>query len=145
MGMNGELFDNGSVSVLVPDGWRVFQHKDSDGTVNLRRLYVYKGAEHEFDIFTRAGITLCFYGKGMIYLTSRNFYSDVCEIDPFTLGNYNWTGYTCTSLGYPYTVLEAEKDGCHIQLMILEKNGEHSISPEDEDVRAIIGSISFSE
>lgn len=143
--MIGEIFDNGNVTVFIPCGWSVFQHKDSDGNVNPRKLYVYKNANHEFDIFTRVGITLCFYGKREIYLTSRNFYSDVCDISPFTLGNYSWTGYTCTSLGYPYTVLETEKDGCHIQAMILEKNGEYSISVDDEDVRAIIESISFRE
>ena len=143
--MIGDMFDNGSVSVFVPDGWCAFQGMDSDRNVNLRRVYVYKNAEHELDMFSRAGITLCFYGKREIYLTSRNFYSDVCDITPFTLGEYEWTGYTCTSLGYPYTVLEAEKDGRHIQVMILEKNGEYSISPDDEDVHSIIESISFRE
>ena len=141
--MTGEIFDNGTVAVFVPDGWRAFQGTDSDENINPRRLYVYKNVDHELDIFARVGITLCFYGKGMIYLSGKNFYSDVRDITPFTLGKYDWNGYTCTSLGYPYTVLETEKDGHHIQVMILEKNGEYSISPEDEDVRAIIESISF--
>ena len=48
-------------------------------------------------------------------------------MDPFVLGEYTWNGYTCTSLGYPYTMLEAKQDGCVFQVMILTKNGEYEI------------------
>ena len=67
------------------------------------------------------------------------------DLEEFTLGAYMWNGYTCTSLGYPYTMLEATHDGCVFHVMILMKNGEYEISLNDADVRSIIESISTCE
>ena len=52
-----------------------------------------------------------------------------------------WYGYTCTSMGYPYTMLEAKDDGCVFQVMILMKNGEQEISLDDADVKIILESL----
>jgi len=66
-------------------------------------------------------------------------------MEPLPIGSYTWNGYTCTSLGYPYTMLDTEKDGYIFQVMILMKNGEHGISLDDTDVRLIIGSLAPAE
>ena len=66
-------------------------------------------------------------------------------MEAFTLGAYTWNGYTCTSFGYPYTMLEAEHDGCVFQVMILTKNGEHEISLADKDVRKILKSLTHTD
>ena len=140
-GMKLGQFDSGIIKIAVPDGWMAFCGSDSGGKATPKKVHIYKDARRETDIFIRAGITICYFGKQDYYLSPKSFYDNVVDIEPFTLGAYTWNGYTCTSLGYPYTMLEAKHDGCVFQVMILEKNGEHEISLADEDVQAILESI----
>ncbi|MBE6952811.1 MAG: hypothetical protein E7452_04565 [Ruminococcaceae bacterium] len=139
--MSAQVFDSGKFRVEVPDGWKLFCGTDSDGKPTPKKVFLYKGASCETDIFTHAGITICFFGKEDLYFSPKDFYDNVVDIEQFMLGNYTWGGYTCTSLGYPYTMLEARPDGCVFQVMILTKNGEYEISLEDTDVRRLLASI----
>lgn len=141
MGINGQPFDNGSLRVFVPSGWKLFYGIDSDGNKTPKKLHIYKGAQTEFDIFSKAGITVCFYGKNDIYISPKAFYDNVHDIEPFKLGDHLWSGFTCTSFDYPYTMLNTTYDGTTFQVMILMKNGEHEIHLDDEDVRSVIESI----
>ncbi len=139
--MNGQLFDNGILRVFLPSGWKLFYGIDSDGKASPKKLHIYKDAQTELDIFTKAGITICFYGENEIFLSPRFFYDDACDIEPFESGGKLWNGFTCSSFGYPYTMLDSKDNGVTFQVMILTKNGEHEISLNDEDVRAVIESI----
>lgn len=141
LGMNGEIFDNGILRVFVPLGWRLFYGSSFEGKENPKKLHIYKDAKTELDIFTKAGITVCFFDKNEIYLSTRSFYDNVCDIEPFELGGRLWNGYTCTSLGYPYTMLETTHNGTTFQVMILMKNGECEISLNDADVKTILESL----
>jgi hypothetical protein len=143
--MNREIFDNGILRVIVPSGWKLFYGIDADGNESPKKLHIYKDAQTGLDVFTKAGITICFYGKGEIYISPRAFYDNVQDLESFALGGYIWHGYTCTSLGYPYTMLETMCDGVTFQIMILMENGEHKISLNDADVQLIIESISICE
>jgi len=136
-----QWFDSGVLRVAVPAGWGVFCGVDSEGRTSRKKVHIYKAAGQETDILTHAGITVCFFGRQELYLSPKFFYDDVKDMEAFTLGAYTWNGYTCTSFGYPYTMLEAEHDGCVLQVMILMKNGEHEISLEDEDVKIILESL----
>lgn len=107
--------------------------------------YIFKGAQTELDVFSKAGITVFYHGKDEIYISIKDFYENVRDLEPFECGGHLWNGYTCTSFGYPYTMLEAKDDGCVFQVMILMKNGEYEISFNDADVRSIIESISTCE
>ena len=118
---------------------------DSDGKVTPKKVHIYKGISKETDIFTHVGITVCFFGKEDYYLSPRHFYDNVVDIESISIGSYIWNGYTCTSLGYPYIMLDTKLDGYILQIMILMKNGEHEIRLEDADVRLIVGSIMLSE
>jgi len=139
--MYTELFDSGCFQITVPSGWMAFLGIDSECRTTPKKVHVFKDAKIETDIFTHAGITICFFGKQDYYLSPKFFYDDVADMEPFDLGAYTWSGYTCTSLGYPYTMLEAKHDGCVFQVMILMKNGEHKISLEDTDVKMILESL----
>lgn len=143
--MSGKLFSSGILRVLVPTGWNCFCGINSEGTPSPKKLHIYKDAKTEFDIFSKAGITVCYFGKNDIFLSTKNFYDNVQDLEPFACGNHQWEGYTCTSLGYPYTMLEAKHDGCVFQVMILMKNGEYEISLNDADVRSILESIESCE
>lgn len=139
------IFDSGRFCVTVPEGWLAFCGTDSGGKITPKKVHIYKGISLQTDIFTHAGITVCFFGKEDYYLSPRHFYENIVDMEPLPLGPYTWNGYTCTSLGYPYTMLDTEKDGYIFQVMILMKNGEHGISLDDTDVRRIIGSLALAE
>ena len=139
------IFDSGRFCVTVPDGWMAFCGTDSGGKITPKKVHIYKGISLQTDIFTHAGITVCFFGKEDYYLSPRHFYENIVDMEPLPIGPYTWNGYTCTSLGYPYTMLDTEKDGYIFQVMILMKNREHGISLDDTDVRRIIGSLTLAE
>ena len=134
-------FDNGILRVLVPSGWELFYGIDSECRTTQKKVHICKDAKIETDIFTHAGITICFFDRQDYYLSPKFIYDNVTDMEAFTLGAYTWNGYTCTSLGYPYTMLEAKQDGCVFQVMILMKNGEHEISLDDADVKIILESL----
>ena len=139
--MKTDLFDSGCFRIFVPDGWMAFCGINSECRTTPKKVHIFKNAKIETDIFTHAGITICFFGKQDIYISPRIFYDNIADIESFTLGLYTWNGYTCTSLGYPYTMLEAKHDGCVFQVMILMKNGEYEISLHDTDVQNILKSL----
>lgn len=139
------IFDSGRFCVTVPDGWMAFCGTDSGGKITPKKVHIYKGISLQTDIFTHAGITVCFFGKEDYYLSPRHFYENIVDMEPLPIGPYTWNGYTCTSLGYPYIMLDTEKDGYIFQVMILMKNGEHEISLDDTDVRRVIGSLALAE
>ena len=144
-GMKTDLFDSGYFRIIVPAGWMAFFGIDSECRTTQKKVHIFKDAKLETDIFTHAGITICFFNRQDYYLSPKFIYDNVEDMEAFTLGAYTWNGYTCTGLGYPYTMLEAKHDGCVFQVMILMKNGEHEVSLNDADVRSIIESISICE
>lgn len=143
--METDLFDSGYFQIIVPAGWMAFFGIDSECRTTQKKVHICKDAKLETDIFTHAGITICFFDRQDYYLSPKFIYDNVEDIEAFSLGAYTWNGYTCTGLGYPYTMLEAKHDGCVFQVMILMKNGEHEVSLNDADVRSIIESISICE
>jgi hypothetical protein len=139
--MGIDLFDSGCIRVAVPEGWMAFCGIDSECRTTQKKVHIFKDARLETDIFTHSGITVCFFDSDDIYVSPKFIYDNVVDLEAFTLGAYTWNGYTCTSLGYPYTMLEAKHDGCVFQVMILTKNGEYEISLTDADVQAILTSL----
>ena len=107
-----EWFENGILRVLVPSGWKLFYGIDSEGNASPRNLHIFKGAQTELDVFSKAGITVSYHGKDEIYISTKDFYENVRDLEPFECGGHLWNGYTCTSFGYPYTMLEAKDDAC---------------------------------
>lgn len=139
------IFDSGKFRVVVPDGWMAFLGTDSSGRSTPKKVHIYKGIRLETEMFTHAGITVCFFGKEDYYLSPKHFYDNISDIETFRLGDFTWDGYTCTSLDSPYTMLDAKNDRCIFQVMILMKNGEQEISIDDTDVRSIIESLTITE
>lgn len=143
--MSIELYDSGRFQVVVPDGWMAFCGIDSEGRPTQKKVHIYKDAVIETDVYTHVGITICFFGRQDYYLSPKSFYDDVVDMETFTLGENTWGGYSCTSMGYPYTMLESKRDGCVFQVMILMKNGEHEISLADADVQTVLKSLTLTD
>ena len=136
-----QLYDNGVIRVKVPKGWNAFGTTDSEGKETLKKIFVYKNAQNPMDIFSKAGITICYFSPKDYYLSPKGFYDNVEELSPISLGEYLWEGYTCTSLGYPYTMLEGKNQKGLFQVMMLMENNGERLSLEDEDVVEILASI----
>ena len=139
--MKSQIYKNGVISVCVPSGWKLFTGIDSGGKETSEKVHIYKNIELKTDVFRKAGITICYYGEDKIYLQTRDFYDDVKDIEPFEMGRYMWSGYTCTSMGYPYIMLEAYEGKAVFQVMLLLENNGERISLDDTDVCMIIESI----
>lgn len=139
--MKSQIYKNGVISVCVPSGWKLFTGIDSGGKETSEKVHIYKNIELNTDVFRKAGITICYYGEDKIYLQARDFYDDVKDIEPFEMGRYVWYGYTCTSMGYPYIMLEAYEGKAVFQVMLLLENNGERISLDDSDVCMIIESI----
>ena len=129
----------------MPEGWLAFCGIDSNGDVTPKKIHIFKDARLETDIFTHAGITICYFAKGEYYYSPKGFYDEVRDIEPVTMGGRTFSAYTCQSFGYPYTMLECREEGTVFQIMVLMKNGDHMISLEDSDVIAILSDISCKE
>jgi len=136
-----KVFESGNFRVKVPEGWKAFLGTDSSGKQTPNKVHIYKGITFETDIFTNVGITVCFFENEKSYFSPKSFYNNIEDREAFTLGDYTWSCYTCTSLDYPYTMLDGKKNGHIFQVMILMKNGEDEITLDDTDVQLIIGSI----
>ena len=139
--MKEEVFSNEYLQVRVPEAWKVFYGIDAEGNATPKKLHVYKNAETEFDIFHKAGITICYYEDAKQYCLIKAIYEDVKDIEPFTLGKYCWSGFSCKSFGYPYIMLETNEKTDRVLVMLLLENEENKISFSDGDVQAIMESI----
>lgn len=139
--MKSQIYKNGVISVCVPSGWKLFTGIDSGGKETSEKVHIYKNIELNTDVFRKAGITICYYGEDKTYFQTRDFYADVKDIEPFEMGRYMWSGYTCTSMGYPYIMLEAYEGKAVFQVMLLLENNGERISLDDPDVCMIIESI----
>ena len=83
-----EWFENGILRVPVPSGWKLFYGIDSEGNASPRNLHIFKGAQTELDVFSKAGITVFYHGKDEIYISIKDFYENVRDLEPFECGGH---------------------------------------------------------
>mgnify|MGYP001054167195 FL=1 len=148
--VKGETFDAGNISALAPKGWKAFPVSDLfdeyEGDNNPNSMQICKDGDDEWDLLSKPYVMITYYGPEASFYSSKDWYDNVEDIESFTLGNYTWEGYTCTSLDYPYTILETIDGDIAIQVDILEKSSDKlEIALEDVDVQAIIASITVTE
>ena len=89
-GVNGEVYDAGNISALVPDGWLAIPATDLfdeyDGDYNPNALQICKGADDELDMFTNPYVRIDYYADASSFYSAKDWYDDVVDIEPFTLG-----------------------------------------------------------
>ena len=148
--ITGETFDGGNVSALVPDGWMGFHGTDFfdeyEEGYDPNVIQIYKGAKSEWDQFSTPYVMISYYGPdNPMFEPSKDNYDEGADLEPITLGDYTWKGFTAKSLDTPIAMLWTGEYGeGQIQLMICLENGE-KISLDDVDVQAIIASINISK
>ena len=144
--INGETYDAGNVSALVPNGWKAFPVPDvfaeEPNTINPSALRICKGGETELDIFSKPYVQINYYGEDTTLVTpSKGFYNNAVDITPITYGELIWNGFTADSMGYPVAILWAENGDIQYQLSFCLGSSGATISLDDADVQAIIESV----
>jgi hypothetical protein len=144
-------FTTGELSVDVPEGWSVRGANESmDGYVDeserLDLIYLVKSTDAEPDAFSNPGIQVTHYGADTVMVpVTESTYDNTADLDPITLDNYTWTGFTGESMGAPLVMLFANPDkGDEDQFQVavwLEMGDGPAITLADDDVRAILSSI----
>ena len=160
---SGETYDAGNISCTVPDGWKVFSSEDlfnttvdssgeetaSEEEADPNSIYVYKGAEETSDILKSNGITILYseYGLMGTFDDMKDFYEDTKDQDPVTLGDYEYKWFTGKQFKgeYEYAVMAAEDGDAAIEVNVILKNGDNTISMDDKDVKTILESIKITK
>lgn len=148
--ITGEIFDAGNVSAMAPKGWKAFPVSDVfdayEGDNNPNSIYLCKGAKNEFDLFSKPLVTITYYGPDTIYYSAKSLFEDAKDIEGFTLGDYDWTGYEYASFEDAKTIMvETVKDDITITACFLTKTGNQTLSLEDPDIQAILANIKVTE
>ena len=144
--VKGETVDTTVFSVLVPDGWKSFNAVDvfdeyTDLGYDPNGLNIYKGAESDGDMFTCPGLNISYFGPDTTMLApDKAWYEGAVDIESFTTGDYTWQGFTYDYDSYKMGVLWTDSP---VQLTVNLTMGstDGSISLDDADVQAILGSI----
>ena len=147
--VSAETYDTGSFSVLVPAGWKAIPVTDiwaeEEGVLDPTALNICKGGETDWDLFSKPYVRIDYYGEDTTMgKPDKEWYDDGVDLEPFTTGSYEWTGFSATTLGIPIIVLWTE-DGVHqYQITVYTDQDEGKISITDADVQAILESIALS-
>ena len=148
--IKGETFDGGNISALVPDGWMGFHGVDYfeeyEEGYNPNVIQIAKGAESEWDLLSTPYIMVNYYAPDNPMMEPmKELYEDVSDLEPVTIGDYTWNGFTGTSIDTPIAVLWTGEQGSgQILVTLCLENGD-KISLKDADVQAIIASIQISK
>ena len=147
--VKGETRETSLMSALVPKGWKAFgkadvfdEFPDEDGDPSGLRIY--KGAEAEYDAYSKPGIMIDYYADSDTTLADTEFwYENVQYFDPITIGKYTWEGYNAESLDTPVVILMTDGGSGKIQVALTLEASDGKIALEDVDVQAIIASITI--
>ena len=142
----GETMSTENFRVLVPDGWKGFEvsdfTSDEEGAMDPNSLQICKDGETELDIFTKPYVQIFHYGpEDTMYTPDSSWYDDVEDLEPMTIGDRTWNGFTGSSLDVPMAVLWTEGAEHSYQLNIVLESSEGSITLDDADFQAIVASI----
>ena len=105
-----------------------------------------EGAKSEWDLLSTPYVMISYFGPDNPMMEPmKELYEESADIEPVTIGDYTWSGFTGKSIDTPIAILWTGEEGSdQIQVMICLENGD-KISLEDADVQAIIASINISK
>ena len=133
--------------VALPEGWMAIPvmepFGDNPNTPKGDCVKLCKGAQSQFDIFTKPLIEITFYGKKQGVMPPKFVYGNVVDLTPFSTGNHNWIGFTASALMNKELILLWEDTGEYqYQVVLWPKGEEEAIGLQDDDVVMILESIS---
>lgn len=128
------VYETELLSVEVPKGWKFV-----DKPENPESAYIYK---NEVEGAQSPAVVIDYCDPDTEMISPREVYKDAKDIDPVKIGDYTWEGFTAESAGYPITVLTI-KEPHQLQVVLFNEVEGQKISLEDDDVQAIIQSITI--
>ena len=143
--VSGEVYTTEVMSVLAPKGWKAFPAPKPGKFDEYRedQVNVHKGAKEPIDQFNTSGIVINYFDDAKVVMTPpQSWYENVEEIAPFSLGNYEWKGFTGERSDITYGILWTTNAVELFQVVAFLKYRDKEISLDDADVKAIIASIS---
>ena len=143
----GEIYDAGNVQMLVPEGWVAFPVMDiiaeDPNTEDPDSINICKDAKSEFDLLTKPSIQISYYGPGFDMMKpDKSWYENAEDVADMTIGKYTWTGFTADDFGGDKMAILWTEDGDHqYQAVVYLELSEGSVTLEDADVQAALGSV----
>lgn len=129
-----DVYQTDLLSVEVPKGWKALPQPDK-----VDSAHIYKGDKDAYD---SPAVVIYYCDQDTEMLSPRGLYPDAEDLAPVKIGDYTWEGFTAISAGYPITVLSV-KEPHQLQVQLFNEVDGQKISLEDDDVQAIIRSISI--
>lgn len=145
--ITGEYFDAGEVKAIVPNGWKAFPVSDvfaeEEDAMMPDAIQIAKGAKDGLDLFSCPYLHITYYGPDTtLWEPDSSWYDNPVDLEPMTIGNFTWKGFTGESLGTKIAVIWAEgSNNQQYQVSAYVDAANGTISLDDPDVQAIIASI----
>ena len=110
------------------------------------KTQIYKGAKEEIDMWSTPSVQITYWkdSEEDILTSAKSAYDDTKDIDPVTIGDYTWKGFTGTNSDKPVTYLYSVEAGPFGVAVYTEVNGK-TISLEDADFQAIMASLKVTQ
>ena len=140
-------FNAGNFTVSVPEGWKEFPQTDmwadDPSTIDPDSLSICKGATEDWETLIKPSIDIVHYGtEESMTIPSSEWYDNTNDLEPMTIGDKTWNGFTAESMETPMAILWTGEEGEHqYQVTLWLKMSDSSINISDADVQTIIGSI----
>lgn len=143
--IKGETKEVGDFSVLVPEGWMGYDMELSGEPITYK-TQIYKGAKEEIDMWSTPSVQITYWkdGEEDILTSAKSAYNDTKDIDPVTIGDYTWKGFTGSFSDKPVTFLYTDEVGPFSLAVFTEVDGK-TISLEDADFQAIVNSLKVTQ
>ncbi len=147
--VKGETYSAENISALCPEGWvatgSTLWYSETDET-DPNVIIVAKGADSEETALAYPLVQITYYpdDMGSMALTmedTREAYTETEDVETFTTGDYEWTGFKSTGGISPTYILWTELP-LSVQVTIEPgSDDKNAIGPNDAEVQAILASI----
>lgn len=139
-------YDVGDFTVAVPDGWKAIAVTDAFGAdltaSKTDTIRICKGATSDFDIMTKPYAEIVVWTKKQGTMPPKTAYKTTEDLEAFSTGEHNWTGYSAeTAMGKKLVILWEDTGDIQYQVNIWTETDSDKISLEDDDVKKILSSI----
>lgn len=145
----GEVYSTGEFQALVPEGWTAFPITDvfsDDDAADTSCFNIIKGGTSDLDLFSKPYVRLDYYGPDtQMMKPSSEYYENVEEVAPLQLGAHSWSGFIGEDGYGKSAILWVEEGNIQYQAIIWLEIENEKITIEDEDVQAILASVTPSD
>ncbi len=128
-----------------PEGWMdtIWNCPVSPSPIRHRSI---RGAKEEIDMWSTPSVQITYWkdGEEDILTSAKSAYDDTKDIDPVTIGDYTWKGFTGSFSDKPVTFLYTDEVGPFSLAVFTDVDGK-TISLEDADFQAIVNSLKVTQ